>query len=133
MEDSTSFDPFRDGRRKEDNNIASKLTAWSIQYHWVSVIILGVLLVLGFRILTPSDALAALGKTITEDRIRDSISIADLRAVDITDERDRAYVKDLLEASVVFQCLDARKHNKEDMIQTARLPCARLLREKGIE
>lgn len=121
-------DPLTErGRRKEDSLSLSKLAQFGLKYNWIITLFFAFFLMLGFGFKTPRDAFSEIHKKIDKNWVIDSIALQELRAVDRALGGDQAYIKSLLESSVLAQC------DGLERAATRYLPCSRLKRERGIE
>ena len=128
MSETSARDPLTErGRRKEDYLTLSRLAKFGLKYNWLITLLFAFFLMLGFGFKTPKDAFSEIHTKVDKNWVIDSITHNELRAVDKQLGADQAYIKDLLESSVLAQC-DAM-----DKSSTRYLPCSRLKRERGLE
>lgn len=121
-------DPLREGgRRKEDHLSVSFLTKIGLKYNWLITLFFAFLVMLGFGFKTPKSALDEIHTKINRNWVIDSLAFIELRKEDANSIAERAYIKSLLESSILAQC-DAL-----DRSSTKYLPCIRLRRERGYE
>lgn len=123
-----SFNPLRHSRRRDDNNIAAKLSTVSIKFHWVVTLLFAFFLALGFDFKTPAKAFAEVREAIGTVRTKDSIEVFAVRQIAEKGEVERIELKSLLVNAVILQCLDATKDN----IRVSRVPCIKILSDAGV-
>lgn len=122
-------DLIHNGRRKNDHSLVTRLADLGMRYNWLLILLFSLLLLLGFGFKTPRDSFAEINEkiddnTLTTERYRDTLQ----RQIN-QGQVERDYLKSLLESSLTAQCLALPK----TITRPAALPCARLLRERGIE
>lgn len=135
MEDDVCLDPLREnGRRKEDHSFLARLANIAIKYHWLATLFLMIFWALGFGLETPAKLFAEVRASIEAvktdvkiNKILADSAVQQLKAADTQSDKERGYLKDLLELSVIAQCKTMPK------AATQYLPCRRLYNERGIE
>lgn len=128
--DKTFFDPIQHGRRRDDgHSYGAIIAAYGMKYNWLVTLLFAFFLMLGFGFKTPKDAFSELRASVDSNKIARLANVDTLQKQINATRNEALYLRSLLESSVTAQCLSLPKR----VTASSGVPCAKLLRERGLE
>lgn len=121
----------KDGMRSTDQNRGAWLIDQVSRWNWLITIILALLLALGFGFQTPKQKFDAIDNSTNDVRLE----VKDLRLQVQESKLETKELRKLIEDVVTIECIKSTRSTLQArrILLDAQIPCARLLRERGLQ